>query len=90
MKYAFRTRCSPGASFLSREDRVEIVREIASAVEKMPAARGKDSVAFFEDKDRGLKIVVRFEAQEIHIMTIQEAQQAGLPEKPDHTRPFPN
>ena len=38
----------------------------------------------------GLKIVVRFQKREIHIMTVQEAEDSGIPQKPDHLLPSEN
>ena len=88
MKYAFRMVCSVGASFLTREERNEIVRQAVVAVEKMPLFQ--ESVIFFDQMERGLKIVVRFQKREIHIMTVQEAKDSGLPQKPDHLLPSDN
>jgi hypothetical protein len=82
MKYAFRMVCSVGASFLNREELDEIVRQAVAEVEKMPLFQ--ESVIFFDDTARSLKIIVRFQKREIHIMTMQEAKDAGLPDQPDH------
>lgn len=88
MKYAYRMVCSVGASFLTGEERNEIVRQAVVAVEKMPLFQ--ESVIFFDQTERGLKIVVRFQKREIHIMTVQEAKDSGLPQKPDRILPSNN
>lgn len=76
MKYAFRSTCYIGASFLTAEQRKEIVRHAVTEVEKMkPYHR---DVVILNEHRFDLKIVVRFTEQEIHIMTTKEATEAGL------------
>jgi hypothetical protein len=88
MRYAFRSFCTVGASFLSVQERTEIVRQAVMEVEKISLFH--DSVVLVDVAIRRLKVVVQFARREIHIMTAQEAKDAGFPMKPDHSRPSEN
>jgi hypothetical protein len=80
MKSAFRLVCSKGASFLTKEDRDELAKEVVKRVEQIASKEA----AYIFDGDRGLKILVRWARREIWIMTNQEAAEGGLPSASDN------
>lgn len=80
MKSAFRLVCSEGASFLTKEERDELTKDVVKRVEQIPS---KEAAYIFND-DRGLKIVVRWAKLEVWIMTNQEAVEGGLPSVSDN------
>jgi len=80
MKKAFRLVCSEGASFLTKEERDQLVRDAVKRVERIEP---KEAAYIFND-DRGLKVVVRWDKLEVWIMSNEEAVDGGLPSVSDN------
>ena len=80
MKSAFRVVCSKGSSFLTKENRSQIVKDAVTKAEKIKSK--KDCYIFNGDDD--LKIVVRMKKREVWIMTVEEAKKGGLPSSSDN------
>lgn len=77
MRYSFRCRTSPtAAAILSAEQRQVIVRNAVAMVDRMePYHR---ALVILNENATDLKVIVRFAEQEIHIMTVKEAEAAGI------------
>lgn len=81
MKAAFRVRSSFQVAMRTTElARSKIATEAAARAEKMDL--GHKDHAIFDVESYGFKVVVQFATREIHIMTQEEAKQAGLPLPP--------
>ena len=80
MKYQLRMKVSPGAAFFPREHWMAIIKEAMIQAEQMKL--GPKDFAIFDENVNGLKVVIDWGKMEAHVMTKDEADQAGLPDKP--------
>ena len=77
MKAAFRVRSSFQVAMRTSDvERAKIATEAAARAEKMDL--GHEDYAVFDVESYGFKVVVQCATREIHIMTQEEATQAGL------------
>ena len=80
MRAAFRMVCSEGASFLKWEEMERLAAEAVRECEKIEPK----SKNFILNRDRGLKVLVRWFEREVWIMSIEEAVGGGLPSPSDN------
>lgn len=81
MTGAFDVRCSQAVAVrVSREMRVELIHEAVAHAERL--GLGDKDWAIFDVHQFGVKIAVRLSHRLIYLITVEEAEAAGLPNKP--------
>jgi hypothetical protein len=83
---AFKVRYSPAvAALLPREFRTQIITEVVASAERLAAGAGE--TAIYDVHSYRLKVIVRFAERCVWILTRDEAERAGLPDRPPFHTP---
>lgn len=79
---------STGAAFVPRDYWHEIINDAMKEAERMNL--GDKDYVIFDEHNYGLKIVIHWGKKQVNIMTKEEADAGGLPNKPQDFGPSKN
>lgn len=79
---------STGAAFVPQDYWDEIINEAMKEAEQMNL--GDKDYVIFDEHNYQLKIVIHWGKKQVNIMTNEEADAGGLPDKPHDFRPSVN